>query len=97
MAGTGGDDEDDDIAATSIQPQELEKLETVEIGHHEVEKQQLRGLFEHPGKGRPTIGVGLDLVTLAPKDGGKKLNHVRLVVHDVDSIHSQLQTAILWS
>ena len=33
-------------------------------------------------------------MAFTPEDGGKKLDHVRFVVHDVYSIHAELQAAV---
>ncbi len=91
MAGAGGNDQDNNVSPSRIQSKQLEKLESVEVWHHEIEKEQLGRLFEHPSKGGSTIGVGLDFVSLTLEDGCQEFDHIRFVVHDVDSIHTQLQ------
>jgi hypothetical protein len=92
VPGPGRHHEDGDVFPSRIEAEELEQLEAVEVRHHEVEEQESGWILENPRKRGSTVGIGLDVVSLALEDRGEQFDHVRLVIDDVDSIHSELQT-----
>ena len=86
----GRDDDDGDVLEVVLEREELDLIEPVQVGHHDVHQDQIGLRLLGPVEGAQALGRRRDLVALVGQDVREHADDERVIVHDQDAAHSPL-------